>query len=340
MFQQGYVTELEVEANGYTVRQAELELAVKETEIDVLSRLTKTMELETLNGQVVATNARLEGRKAGLALEQGRLDLALEELENCVIKSPKSGLVIYPSTAKWKNAPDITEGASVRNNQVLLLMPDLSQMQVKVGIHESIIDRIAPGLAAKVTLPGGLLDTKVSSVAAVASPAGWWTGNAVEYDTTIQLPVVEGLKPGMTAKVEVIVDRHEDVLSMPVAAIVETGQGHFCWVETAAGTKQRSLQLGDSNDEFIVVEAGVEEGDEVVLDPADSIEEARKLLSPTLVHTIARGDLRVTLTEQGTLESSDNRESQMPSPRHQYHQLGDREWFEGEGRRRIGQAGE
>ncbi len=88
-------------------------------------------------------------------------------------------------------------------------MPDLSQMQVKVGIHESIIDRIKPGLSARVTLPDKTLDGEISSVASVTRPAGWWTGNVVKYDTIIKLPSVPGLKPGMSADVEVILDRHE-----------------------------------------------------------------------------------------------------------------------------------
>ena len=306
LFEQGYVTELEIEGNGFTVTQAELELKVVQTQMDVLSRLTKAMELETLNGQLVATNARLEGRKAGLTLEQGRLDLALEELEKCVIRAPKSGLVIYPSTAKWKEAPDVTEGASVHNNQVLLLMPDLSRMQVKVGIHESVIDRIKPGLPTRVTLPDATIDTTVSMVAAVASPAGWWTGNAVKYDTTVQLPSIEGLKPGMTAEVEVIVARHQDVLSVPVSSVVETEHGRFCWVETSQGTQRRSLQLGDSNDQFVVVDNGLTEYEKVILNPLVSIEEARRMVTPTLIHTVARGNLTLSLTEQGTLESSNN----------------------------------
>ena len=306
LFEQGYVTELETEANSFTVRQAELELEVKETEIDVLQRLTKAMELETLNGQLVATKARVEGRKAGLVLEQGRLDLAMQEFENCVVRAPKPGLVIYPSTAKWKDAPDITEGASVHNNQVLLLMPDLSRMQIVVGIHESVIDRIKPGLKAKVTLPDKTIDTEVSSVAAVATPAGWWTGNAVRYDTTVQLSSMDGLKPGMTAEVEVTIAQYKDALCVPVAAVLQTEHGHFCWVDTQKGAQQRSLQLGDSNDEFIVVDAGLQENENVILNPLDSVVEARALVAPTLVHAVTRGDLLVTLTEQGTLQSSNN----------------------------------
>ena len=168
-----------------------------------------------------------------------------------------------------------TEGATVRKDQVLLLMPDLTKMQVKVGIHESIIDRMRPGLKAFVTLPDQELEALVTNVASVTRPAGWWTGNVVKYDTIIELPSNKGLKPGMSAEVEVIMAVHEDVLTIPVAAVVETEQGDFCWVKTPEGVHKRSLQLGDSNDVFIVVGAGLKEGDEVVLNPTAYIQEAQ-----------------------------------------------------------------
>jgi HlyD family secretion protein len=265
MFRRGYVTELEVEGNAFTVTQAELELKVVETEIDVLQKYTKEMQLETLNGNLKAAKSKLQADEAGYAMDKGRLDRAKQELENCVIRAPRGGLVIHPSAAAWKETPDIAEGVNVRKDQTLLLMPDLSQMQVKVGIHESIVDRVKPGQAARITLPDRTVDGKVTSVSPVTRPSGWWTGNVVKYDTIIELPSVEGLKPGMSAEVEVIMDRHADVLTIPVAAVVETEAGAFCWVETAEGSNRRALQLGDSNDSFIVVKAGLKEGDEVVL---------------------------------------------------------------------------
>jgi len=275
LFKRGYVTELEVEGNAFTVTQADLELKVVQTEIDVLKKYTKEMQLEALNGNLIANKSKLEADKAGLAMDKARLDRAKEELENCVIKADRSGLVIYPSAAKWKETPDITKGATVRKDQVLLLMPDLTRMQIKVGIHESIVDHIKPGLAARITLPDKTLDGKVSSVASVTRPAGWWTGNVVKYDTIIELPSVEGLKPGMSAEVEVIMDRYVNVLTIPVAAVVETEEGDFCWVKTAEETKRRSLILGDTDDSFIVVKAGLKEGDEVMLNPLAFIEEAQ-----------------------------------------------------------------
>jgi len=277
MAERGYSSELEVQEKTFAVMRARLNVRAQNTAIGVLNDYTKKMEMETLKGNLNAAKARLAAEEERAKMDAERLDLAEKELEYCIVKAERSGMVIHPSAASWKSAPEIEEGATVHKDQVLLLMPDLSKMQVKVGIHESIVDRIKPGLAARITLPDETLDGEVSSVALVTRPAGWWTGNVVKYDTIVKLPSVEGLKPGMSAEVEVIMARHEDVLTIPVAAVVETAEGDFCWVKTADGAQRRSLGLGDSDDQFIVVETGIEEGDEVVLDPLASIEEAQTL---------------------------------------------------------------
>lgn len=281
MAESGYVSELEVEEKTFAVARAKLDVDVNETNIEVLEEFTKAEELATLKGNLKAVQATHEANVERAEADASRRDRAVEELGYCVVNAERSGMVIHPSAARWKNAPEIEEGATVHKDQILLLMPDLSKMQVKVGIHESIVDRIKPGLVARVTLPDKKLDGEVASVASVTSPAGWWTGNMVKYDTIIQLPSVPGLKPGMSAEVEVIIARHEDVLMVPVAAVIETDAGYFCWVQTDEGSQRRSLQLGDSNDVFIVVEDGLHEGDQVVLNPLAFIEEAQtEVLKP------------------------------------------------------------
>jgi multidrug efflux pump subunit AcrA (membrane-fusion protein) len=117
-------------------------------------------------------------------------------------------------------------------------MPDLTKMQVRVGIHESVIQRIKPGQRAEVALPDRTLIGTVSFVSPVTRPAGWWTGNVVKFDTIVKLPEVEGLKPGMSAEVRIVLDRYRNVLLVPVGAVLETIDGDFCWVKTHQGLDQ------------------------------------------------------------------------------------------------------
>ncbi len=267
MAARGYVSELDVEEKTFAVTRAELNVDVKKTEIEVLKNFTKAMEMETLNGNLNASKAQHEADKEMAKHLAAQVDLARADIEYCVVKAETSGLVIYPTVKPWEYTPKIQEGATVYMGQTMLLMPDLTKMQVKISIHESFIDRMRPGLVARVVLPDRTLAGEVSSVASVTEPAGEWNGYVVKYDTIIELSSVQRLKPGMSAEVEVIIDRYTDVLTIPVAAVVETAEGDFCWVKTAAGAKRRSLQLGDTNDVFTVVEAGLQEGDEVVLHP-------------------------------------------------------------------------
>ena len=267
MAESGYISQLEVEEKEFAVTRALADVEVKKTEIDVLKRFTKVEQLQTLKGNLAANKARHEANAERAFADASRRDRALEEFKHCVVRAETSGLVVHPSAARWRNAPEVAEGATVHKNQVLLLMPDLTKMQVKIGIHESIVGRIKPGLTARVVLPNKTLEGHVSSVASVTRPASWWNGNEVRYDTIIQLPAMKGLTPGMSAEVEVLMARHEDVLRIPVAAVVETDEGDFCWVKTGESTRRRKLELGDSNDVHTVVTAGVQEGDVVVLHP-------------------------------------------------------------------------
>ncbi|MEX2185198.1 MAG: hypothetical protein WD875_00320 [Pirellulales bacterium] len=80
----------------------------------------------------------------------------------------------------------------------------------------------------------------------------------------------------MSAEVEIVMARHENVVAVPVAAVVEHEKKFSCWVKDGEGCARRWLELGDTNDQFIVVEAGLKEDDEVVLNPLAFIDDAQR----------------------------------------------------------------
>lgn len=267
MASSGFVNELEIEERQFAVEQAVLDLQLKETQLKVLQNFTYKEQLQTLKGELAATEANHEANVERAMADASRRDRAVEELQYCVIRADRDGLVIHPNAAQWETAP-IAEGTNVHKDQVLLLMPNLEKMRVKLGVHETLVKRVSIGQEAKVTLTEGLLAGTVSEVASVAKPAGWWTGNQVRYDTFVSLPSQQDLRPGMSAEVEIRVAEYEDQLLIPVAAIIDTDAGTACWVNSAGGPKRRQITIGDSNGVFSIVEDGLREGDEVLLNPA------------------------------------------------------------------------
>jgi len=172
----GAIRSLQLEQEQFQVASAMKALQVKETELETLEKYQKEKEVQTLRSDLRVAQAQLASFDASLQLEKTRLDRETEQLKNCIITADVAGMVIFPSMAAWKDTPDIEEGAVVREQQTLLMIPDVSKMQVKVGIHESKVDRLKLGMKAKVHLQGLVIEGKVAEIAEVTKPAGWGEG--------------------------------------------------------------------------------------------------------------------------------------------------------------------
>lgn len=287
MVSKGMFRSLQLDGERFAVDSARKDLELRKKQLETLELYKKKKMLQQLTSSLDAARANLAAQDAALKLEADRLKRDKEQLENCVIRAKTGGMVIFPSAAEWKETPDIEEGAVVREQQTLLMIPDLSKMQVKVGVHESKVGRLTIGMSARIELQDLIMEGSVEEIAEVTKPAGWWTGNMVKYDTIIRLEPEPGLKPGMSAVVDIVLAEHTDILKVPVAAVIGTEEGFFCWVSNGEKVEMRKVDLGDTNDEFTVVKAGLKEGDQVVLNPTAFIEDAqRQVLRPSSVGNV------------------------------------------------------
>jgi multidrug efflux pump subunit AcrA (membrane-fusion protein) len=162
-------------------------------------------------------------------------------------------------------------------------------MQVRMMVHESVLDQVRDGLAATVQLdafPDQNYRAKVQSVAVMPYQGGnFFTSPDVKvYETLVTIDEdVEQLRPGMTAVVDIHVDRLEDVLSVPVQALVQVEQETWCYVDGPDGAERRAVQLGRTNDKFVEIVSGLVEGDRVVLNPMtimEANEQEARTISP------------------------------------------------------------
>ena len=165
----------------------------------------------------------------------------------------------------------------MRDHQTILRLPDLSQMQVKVRIHETRVGDLKPGMQVRLNIQGRQYHGQVASIANQPEPTDFFRGNVKEYGAIVKINgQPKGLRPGMTAKAEILVANWTDVLSVPVTAVVEQRNQYHCWVLTPEGQIQRrTLLLGQSNDKNVIVRDGVAEGDRVIGNPRAAVAEAR-----------------------------------------------------------------
>ncbi len=198
-----------------------------------------------------------------------RRELA-EQIVKCTVKATYTGMVVYGTGEhSWRSEP-IEEGASVREQQVMLTIPDASAMAVKVQVHESFVQKIRPGQKARVRLdsnPGIVLSGEVHRISVLPDSQNRWMNPDLKvYATTIYIDGSnDWLKPGMSAEAEIIVDTLEDVVQVPLQAVTLEDNKQVCYVSKATGTERRVIETGDYSAAMIVVTKGLNPGEKVLL---------------------------------------------------------------------------
>jgi HlyD family secretion protein len=283
MFRKGFVTSLQLEADKFAVERAHLDLDAAQTAKKVLEQFTKPKTLKGLQATRDAADARRRSEQAAVNLEKDKLDRLQNQLKYSVIKAPQRGMVIYANEMSGRRGfsgnqnSTVEEGGVVRERQSLIRLPDLTKMQVKVTVHESKVESIRPGMPARITVQDRQWVGKVVSVASQPEPGNWFMSSIKEYATIVSIEGdTTGLKPGMTAGVEILVSDLRDVLTVPVSAVVEQNGKFSAWVKRKLGPpSHRPLVIGQTNDKLVEIKDGLKETDEVILNPRAIIAEAR-----------------------------------------------------------------
>lgn len=270
----GYVTTLQLEADRFAVDKARNELDMAKNKLDVLRKYTREKELKQFDSDIKTSEAKLRSEEDSHRIDLEELERIKEQIAKCTIRAPEPGQVVYANVTNRRGGQEviIEPGTQVRENQVIIRLPDPKRMQVKAEINEAKVTKVAAGMTATVRLdafPDAALPGTVQKVNEYPEPSHWFTSSTKEYATIVSIdesPV--GLRPGLTAEVKILVQRKPDVLMLPVQAVFEHGERFYCAVPGPQGFEPRRLELGPTNDKRVVINGGLSPGDRVALNAA------------------------------------------------------------------------
>ena len=233
--------------------------------VSVGSRVSAGAVLATIGGES-AENSLAD---AALAVQNAQLSLqsAQEALDSYTITSPISGTVIE----KNLKAGDQLNGG---DSGAMAVIYDLSQLELQMDVSELDIGQIQPGQTVEITaeaLPGQTFTGVVEKV----SVNGTTTDGFTTYPVTILLSEYGDLNPGMNVSADIIVERSENVLCVPAAAVnsdgtvLVAGEGAFAedgvTIADPSKIESRPVTLGRGNQDFVEITSGLEEGETVLL---------------------------------------------------------------------------
>jgi hypothetical protein len=180
-------------------------------------------------------------------------------------------MVVYASSmGRWDEGGVLEVGTSLHRNELMMTIPDTSNMIARVKVNEALSGLITKGQRAMVTcdaLPDKLFEGEVMSVGVLAEGGGWRDPNRRDYTVIIKLLNIGDapLKPSMRCTAEIFVDQVTDVLFIPVHAVHRDGGVVWAWVQRGGGFAQQPIHLGQFSESYTTVESGLLAGDVVLL---------------------------------------------------------------------------
>jgi len=246
-------------------KEAQELLSKYEEALRALERARRTAVSKTAQAE-----AKLSSAQARFDLQARRQRDLEEQIEKCSIPATRPGLVLYGGQEQYWREERIEEGASVRERQIIITIPDTTRMTVKVQVHESYVKRVRAGQKAKVRVdafPEDVLSGEVTRIAVLPDSTNRWMSPDLKvYATTV---TVDGyhdwLKPGMSAQAEILIERLNNVIQVPMQAVFSEGGEQVCYVPRPGGPERRVVEAGAFSDSMIEIRQGLQPGEQVLL---------------------------------------------------------------------------
>ncbi len=213
-------------------RIAALRGAIRQSEADREKSLRDLNRLSQLAGRGAVTptevaDARSIMDKSEAALTMSRNDLAeaeamrrtaQQELDFTVIRSPMTGVV---TDLDVEVGEVVIAGTTNLPGTKLMTVGDPSRMRVRADVDETDVPLVRAGQPSRIFLQADP-STPIPGLVDLVAPKGKsTTDNVICFETLVSIePGDWAMKPAMTATVEIEVRRAEDVLGVPVQAVV------------------------------------------------------------------------------------------------------------------------
>lgn len=223
--------------------------------------VSKDQILLTLSGS--SLEEMLQSAQDSLRNAELSMDSTQNQLDSYTITSPIQGTIV---DKQYKT------GDTVEGGKTLCTIYDLSYLELTMNIDELDISKISEGQAVQVTADAVEGQTYTGVITKV-SVLGSTSSGVTSYPVTVRIDETDGLRPGMNVDAEIILEEAKDVLSVPVEAVNRGGlvlitrdspsASAAAEQEAPEGYVYITVETGVSDDSYIQVISGLQEGDTV-----------------------------------------------------------------------------
>jgi len=227
-----------------------------------LAQLNVTRE-RTLRSQNMVSQAELDGAEATLKQNQGNADAIRATIQKKTIRAPFAGRL---------GIRLVNLGQYIDTGKPIVSLQSLTPIYADFSMPQQELARLKTGMRVRVTTdayPGWGFDGTLSAINPDLDPSTRSVGLQATFANPDQL-----LRPGMFARVEVLLPEEQPVLVIPATSVLSAPYGDSVYViESKPGrnnakpelaVRQQFIRAGHTRGDFVSVESGLKTGERIV----------------------------------------------------------------------------
>jgi membrane fusion protein (multidrug efflux system) len=241
--------------------QLRLEVAQAEANLRKLERdYERNLELQKRG---LVSSMAFDNLKYELDAARATYELTALRLSYTSIRSPIAGVVTSRmDTAQVGNTVTPVGGVIQQSDMAMFEIIDFNSLVLEINVPEGQLSKLAVGQPAEITadaVPGKVFAGRISLITPRVD------AQTATFPVKIEVSDPEGmLRPGMFARVGVVFDRREGAIQVPRSALLDDEGPPAVFVVEDGKARERTLELGLSNGNFVEVLSGVGRDDQVV----------------------------------------------------------------------------
>lgn len=250
-----------------TRRQAEIEL----------EKTQRTLEQaqKSYNLQYRKECANMDDANATYTQAQRKLEQMQDKIKQFTIFAPKKGMVIY--TRSWNGRQQEGSTVDTWGDCTVAELPDLSKMVSRTYVNEIDISKVKAGQEVRIGIdafPDKKFTGNVKDVANVGEQLP--NTNAKVFEVNILINEFDSvMRPSMTSKNTIITASINNVMFVPIESVISTDSVTYVFKKTGNRIDKQQVVAGESNDNEIILKAGVKENDELLLLPPENADKMK-----------------------------------------------------------------
>lgn len=274
--------EAQVRVSQAAVRVLETDLADAERELDRQERLwaagvTSQQDVDQARTRVESLRAQLRQAEAAVRLAQAQVDQARQDVEDCIVRAPFSGVVVSKDAQPGEMVSPISAGGGYTRTGIVTLV-DMDSLEIEVDVNESYISKVRPGQAVEAILDA-YPDWKIPGTVRTVIPT------ADRQKATVKVRIVLGIRdarilPDMGVKVAFLGEGTAESsprVSIPAQALREEGDRSVVYVLREDRLERRAVRVAEKQADRVLLESGLLPGDPVVIEASGPLKDGMRV---------------------------------------------------------------